>query len=210
MASEVLTQDVPAAEPEEDADGPYRWSVEEFIAAWEADVFERRVELIEGEVWPVVIGDWHGHATMRLPRRLPNDRFECTQSSVTAPRSLFDPDCWVHAAGVKPVRWLSRRMSAYAVDDVLLVIEVGDETKQLDLGRKAALYAAGGYGVYWVVTREGIYEHTGPSADGYAHRHRYGPDDQIPVGYAATTMPVRDLLPPPEPPEPAGEAADAT
>lgn len=28
--------------------------------AWEAGAFDHRVELVEGEVWPVVIGDWHG------------------------------------------------------------------------------------------------------------------------------------------------------
>lgn len=38
----------------------YRWSVSEFLRAWEAEAFDHRVELIEGELWPVVIGDWHG------------------------------------------------------------------------------------------------------------------------------------------------------
>ena len=37
---------------------PYRWSVSEFLRAWEAGAFDNRVELINGEVWPVVIGDW--------------------------------------------------------------------------------------------------------------------------------------------------------
>ena len=42
---------------------PYRWSVSEFLRAWEAGAFDHRVELVEGEVWPVVNGDWHGKTT---------------------------------------------------------------------------------------------------------------------------------------------------
>ena len=50
---------------------PYRWSVSEFLRAWEAGAFDHRVELVEGEVWPVVNGDWHGKTTARVVRRLP-------------------------------------------------------------------------------------------------------------------------------------------
>ena len=49
----------------------YRWSAENFLRAWEAGAFDGRVELIEGEVWPVVTGRWHGKAWMRVARRLP-------------------------------------------------------------------------------------------------------------------------------------------
>lgn len=36
--------------------------------------------------------------------------------------------------------------------DAALVVEVADTTVALDLGRKAAAYAAGGVAVYWVVS----------------------------------------------------------
>lgn len=44
----------------------YRWSVGEFVRAWEAGAFDHRVELIEGELWPVIIGDWHGRTVGRV------------------------------------------------------------------------------------------------------------------------------------------------
>ncbi|MEU1957765.1 hypothetical protein [Nocardia sp. NPDC019255] len=34
----------------------YRWTRSEFLHAWEAGAFDHRVELVEGELWPVVIG----------------------------------------------------------------------------------------------------------------------------------------------------------
>jgi Uma2 family endonuclease len=46
---------------------------------------------------------------------------------------------------------------------VLLVVEVADETLIQDLNVKAKLYGQAGYPVYWVVTQEAIYEHTGRS-----------------------------------------------
>ncbi len=44
----------------------YRWSPSKFIRAWEAGAFDRRVELVDGEVWPVIIGSWHGRTVARL------------------------------------------------------------------------------------------------------------------------------------------------
>ncbi|MGK8523564.1 hypothetical protein ACRS6B_19345 [Nocardia asteroides] len=54
----------------------YRWTRSEFLRAWEAGAFDHRVELVEGEVWPVVIGSWHGRAVFRIARKLPTDGVE--------------------------------------------------------------------------------------------------------------------------------------
>lgn len=77
----------------------YRWSLDEFLLAWEAGAFDDRAELIEGEVWAVPIGPWHGRTSGRVVRALPNDRFEVVLSSLPAGDSLPDPDLLGAARG---------------------------------------------------------------------------------------------------------------
>jgi hypothetical protein len=56
--------------------------------------------------------------------------------------------------------------------------------------------------VYWVVTKDVVFEHTEPTPTGYRTRTEYRPGDRIPVRYAETTLAVDDLLFPagPRPP----------
>lgn len=174
---------------------PYRWAMDEFLLAWEAGAFHDRAELIDGEVWAVPIGDWHGETAMRVARTLPNGRFRVTASSLLAGDSLPDPDCWVRRAGAEPVAQLSPRLSRWSPTDVLLVVEVSDETLAHDLGRKADLYASAGYPRYWSVTRQGIYDHSDPGPSGYGRRLLVRTGDRIQVPYAAdVTLAVDDLL----------------
>lgn len=178
---------------------PYRWSLEEYLIAFEAGAFHERAELIDGEVWAVSIGRWHGRTAMRVARALPNDRFEVTAESLAAGSSLPDPDCWVLRRGAQPVVQLSRRVRRWAPDDVLLVVEVSDETRELDLGRKAALYAGAGYPRYWSVCREGVYAHTEPGPAGYRQRTLYALGERVPVPYAeGVTLAVEELIAPAE------------
>ncbi|WP_425394670.1 Uma2 family endonuclease [Actinoplanes rectilineatus] len=78
-----------------------------------------------------------------------------------------------------------------------MVVEVADETLLHDLNVKTRLYGSAGYPVYWVVTREQIFEHTEPIATGYRRRVEYRPGDRIPVTYAGIDVLVDDLLPTP-------------
>lgn len=173
----------------------HRWTLEEFLRAWEAGAVGKRVELIDGEVWAVPVGLWHGRTTVRVARALPNHRFEVLASSLPAGESLPEPDCWVLRRDATPVAQLSRRMPRWAAADVLLVVEVSDETIDHDLGRKAALYAESGFGCYWSVTRHGVYEHTEASRFGYRRRVLYGPGERIPVPYAeGAALSVDDLI----------------
>jgi Putative restriction endonuclease len=172
----------------------YRWSRDEFVRAWEAGVFDHRVELVEGEVWPVVIGPWHGKTTMRVARALPDAGGEVTSATLPAGDSLPDPDCWVLRAGAEPSESIGARLVAWRPEDVLLVVEVADETVLQDLGVKARLYGRAGYGVYWVVTQDVIYEHTEPTPDGYRVRVEHRRGDRIPVRYAGAELGVDDLL----------------
>lgn len=174
-----------------------RWRLDEFLLAWETGAFDRRVELVDGEVLAVSIGDWHGETTMLLPQVLPRGRFRITASSLLAGDSLPDPDCWVRRADAEPLARLSARLSRWAPSDVLLVVEVSDETVDQDLGRKAALYARAGYLRYWVVAREGVFDHSEPTDVGYSRRRLYRPGDRIPVPYIdGESLAVNELIAP--------------
>ena len=173
----------------------YRWGPESFLLAWDAGAFDdQRVEMVEGEIWPVVIGRWHGATTGRVMRALPNDRFTVTTESLVTPSSVPDPDCWVRPVDAQPTAQRSRRLSAWRPEDVLLVVEVSDETLQIDLGVKVRVYAAAGFPRYWVVCREGVYAHTGPTPFGYRHRTLHVPGETVPLGFASHELQISDLL----------------
>lgn len=175
----------------------YRWSQSEFVRAWEAGAFDHRVEFIDGEIWPVVIGSWHGDTVGQLVASLPRSGVRVTTATLPTGGSLPDPDCWVRKAAAEPVGMVGSTLSVWSADDVLLVVEVADETLIQDLNVKASLYGRAGYPAYWVVSREAIYEHTAPLATGYRTRVEYRRGERIPVPYAATDLSVDDLIAPP-------------
>lgn len=177
----------------------HHWTLEEFLRAWDAGAFGKRVELIDGEVWAVPIGPWHGDTTVQVTRALPNGRFRITSASLATGESLPEPDCWVLRRAATPVAQLSPRLARWAADDVLLVVEVSDETRDHDLGRKADLYAEAGYRWYWSVTREGVYVHSSPGPAGYRQRTLYARGEQVPVPYLnGVALDVADLIGPPD------------
>ena len=163
----------------------HRWSTEGFLRAWEAGAFDdARVEMVEGEVWPVSIGTWHGDTTVEVTLALPRDGVKISTQSLVLPTSVVDPDLWVRPADAEPARMASRRLAAWGASDVLLIVEVSDETLQADLTDKARTYSAAGFPVYWVVSREVVHEHTDPTLFGYRSVRRYWPGDRLPVPYA--------------------------
>ena len=84
----------------------YRWDVETFLRAHDAGVFSTRVELVEGEVWPVVLGTWHGDTTTRVVLALARSG---RTSSATLPSggSLPDPDVWLRPETAQPTGHVS-------------------------------------------------------------------------------------------------------
>lgn len=174
---------------------PYRWGLDEFLLAWEAGAFDKRAELIDGEVWDVPIGLWHAETTGTIIRALPNGSVRVLAGSLPAGQSLPEPDCWVLRAGARPVEQLSPRMSRWAAQDVLLVVEVSDETRDHDLTRKSTIYSEAGFAAYWSVTREGVYAHTGPGPGGYRTRllHPRGTDLAVPYAIEVS-LAVDDLI----------------
>ena len=170
----------------------YRWDVDSFLRAQEAGVFDGRVELVDGEVWRVTHGDWHGRRLWVVGAAL-QDQGRVTSATLASGGSLPDPDLWVQRPGARPVGTVSPRLARWDPEDVLLVVEVSDESVQADLTIKAHLYGAAGYARYWVVTRDGLHEHTGPEDDGYARVRLLGPDAEVPLPDGGL-LPVRRLL----------------
>jgi hypothetical protein len=174
----------------------YRWSIGEFLRAWEAGAFDHRVELIEGEVWPVVIGDWHGTMAGNVIALLSGFNGDVTTATLPSGNSLPDPDCWVRRQDAEPAGHLGTRLSLWRPDDVLLVVEISDDTVVADLSIKSRIYGSAGYLVYWVVTEDVIYQHTEPTPTGYRKRVEYRRGDRLPIVYAGTDVAVGDLLGP--------------
>ena len=173
----------------------YRWSVDEFVRAFDAGVFDKRVELLDGEVVPVSIGLWHGDVTDNVSHMLPREGVKVSPATLPSGASLPDPDLWVRRQGAVPITRLGRRIAAFDPTDVLLVVEVSDETVTTDLGFKAELYGSSGYSEYWVVTREAVFVHRNPSAEGYTNLVEYRPGQQLPVPYASDTcLDVAELI----------------
>lgn len=174
----------------------YRWSTSEFVRAWEAGAFDQRVELIEGEVWPVGLGRWHGRLVADVIAMLKQFGHEVTASTLPSGSSLPDPDCWVLKSDASPSGVIGQRIDVWRPDDVLLVVEVSDETMLADLMTKAKIYGSAGWPVYWVVTQEAVYEHTEPTDGGYRLRREYRRGERVTVRYADTDLAVDDLLGP--------------
>jgi hypothetical protein len=176
----------------------WRWDEEAFVVAWEAGVFrDRRVELVEGEVWPVSIGVWHGAVAGNVTRALPDDHGRITTSSLPAGGSVPDPDVWVHRRGAQPVSRLGStgRLARWSAGDVALVVEVADTSLIADLEIKPRVYGRAGYPVYWVVHRGGVEVFSEPYESGYRQRSTIPAAGRLTVPYRSDVeLAVTDLL----------------
>ncbi len=117
-----------------------------------------------------------------------------TTATLPCADSLPDPDCWVQRSGAEPIGTIGARLERWDPSDVLLVVEVSDETSMADLTRKAGIYGSEGFPVYWVVSPDVIYQHTEPTAQGYRRRLEYRAGDAVPVPHAVTTLNLAELL----------------
>jgi len=174
----------------------YRWSASEFLRAWEAGAFDRRVELIEGEIWPVAIGDWQGVTVSEVVVALRRPGVAVTTATLPSRESLPDPDCWVRRVDAEPAGKVGTKVCTWRPEDVLLVVEVSDETMLADLTTKARIYGSAGWPVYWVVTPEAVYVHTQPHPAGYRTRVEYRSGEGVPLTYADAAVAVDELIGP--------------
>jgi hypothetical protein len=176
----------------------WRWDEVSFVRAWEAGVFgDQRVELVEGEVWPVSIGLWHGSVAGNVTRSLPDDDWRVTSASLPASGSIADPDVWVHRRGALPVSRLGTtgRLARWSAGDVALVVEVADASFGADTEVKSAVYGRSGFAAYWVVHRGGVEVFSEPFEAGYRRRATIPVTGTVTVPYRPdVTLAVTDLL----------------
>ena len=84
-----------------------------------------------------------------------------------------------------------------APPDLLLVAEVSAITQDLDLGAKAALYAAAGIPEYWVLdlTANRIVVHRNPSGERYNSILAYAADEAVsPLAAESASIRLADLM----------------
>ena len=155
-----------------DAPERARLSVEDFLLLAESGALDAytKSELIDGDIY-VMNAQYSPHA--RTKSRLlvafalhlaevGSDLEALAEVSVRATGdSMPEPD-------IALTRW--RGKGAVPVETVALIVEVSDTTRGIDLGRKAAIYAAAGVPEYWVVDLSDgkVRVHTGPGPEGYA------------------------------------------
>ena len=88
-----------------------------------------------------------------------------------------------------------------APTDLLLVVEVSDTTRRLDLTTKALLYARANIREYWVmdIAQRSIHIHRFPSADGYAQVSAHTAEESVSLeARPGDTVRVDTLFPPVE------------
>lgn len=146
-------------------------TVKDFLLLSDAGAFEdyARAELIEGEIWVVnAIHRRHARAHAALTVELgialkaidsPLDLFS-NPSTELSNISLPEPDIVVA---------VPENTKTLAGPEVRLAVEISDSTLDMDLGRKARLYAKHGVPEYWVVDVDArvIHQMWEPSEDAY-------------------------------------------
>lgn len=168
-----------------------RLRVDDYLMLTDNGAFEAyaKTELIDGDIFGMNAQyTRHARIKSRLARRLGNllddlagDLEAITEVAVrVTDDSAPEPDIVV-------TRFRGDR--EVPADTVALLIEVADTTLEIDLGRKAALYAAAGVPEYWVVDVIGrrIVQHDRPDAGNYARR------DTIELGAMVVSTTIEGL-----------------
>ncbi|MEJ7825809.1 MAG: Uma2 family endonuclease [Solirubrobacteraceae bacterium] len=154
------------------------------------------IELLDGvlvEMSPQ--GEPHSHAVRRLTMRLAPiaaaaglDVSPQCPLNVVSQISLPEPDLAIVPAG----GWDAHAAQA------LLVIEISVTSRAIDLGRKAAIYAAAGIPEYWVLDldRRRLVVHRDPAGDRYETVDALTDDDTVTATGLPLTVAIADLMPP--------------
>jgi Uma2 family endonuclease len=150
----------------------YRFSVDEYERMVEAGVFDEdaRVELIRGEIVTMSpVGGKHvtvvGLADRAAQRQLGADLLVLAQSPIRLPTDGEpQPDLAI-------VRFTYYDPSPPSAEDVFLVIEVGDSSRDHDRTVKLPLYAEAGIPEAWLfdIVADVIERHTEPIGGHYRH-----------------------------------------
>lgn len=146
-----------------------RLRIEDFLLLDGSGAFAdfAKAELIEGDIYCMNAQYYrHGRAKTELAFRLrlvlPPGLAMVTETAVAMPpHDMPEPDIIVLEAGLYE--------GPIPLAAVQLLVEVSDTTLDIDLGRKAAVYARHGVPEYWVVDVQGrqVHVHRDPSGGGY-------------------------------------------
>ncbi len=152
---------------------PVRLTAKDFWLLAESGAFENyaRTELIEGEIWAVnSIWRWHSRTNAQFAFAVMKGLEEAgLDLTVYGPGSIAMSDDSVAEPDVSIGEHESSAREPISLWAVKIAIELADTTREMDLGRKARLYARYGVPEYWVADRETqkLMRDAGPTADGY-------------------------------------------
>lgn len=146
-----------------------RWTRQECSRLAEAGFLVGRYELIDGEIIRKMGQGWmHSEVIMRLMRALVI-LFESSlriQLPMTVPGDTSEPEPDIAVTEQPLEAYRGRQPDA---QEMLLVVEVADTTRNFDLNIKSRLYAQAGLRDYWVVdiAERSIVVHREPVANEY-------------------------------------------
>ncbi len=165
---------------------------QDFMTLLEAGTFSEyaKAELIEGEIWVMnAVYSRHAKAMARFPGAL-FDGLEAARLGleVFSDLSVALPDDSLPQPDIVVAE--DNDGGPLSLDKVKIVVEISDTTLDIDLGRKASLYARHQVPEYWVVDLEGeqVFQHSGPGDDGYAQR------DTVPFGDPVKSTTLAGLI----------------
>ena len=157
-----------------------------------------RVELIEGEIVEMSpIGGLHMQVVNRLTRLLVQRAADAVIVSVQNPIRLAHSQPQPDLALLRP-EVDDRKGAVPRVEDVVLVIEVGDSTAAHDRAVKVPLYARSGIPETWLIDlAEGVVEvYREPAAAGYRRKQTYGAGEAFaPEALPRVRVAVADIFP---------------
>jgi Uma2 family endonuclease len=176
----------------------HRFTVDEYERMVDVGILteDDHVELIHGEIITMSpIGPRHVDSVAILSRLLtfavPDDVLVLVQSPIRLPDTTEpEPD-------IALVHFARYRRALPEPDDVFVLIEVSDSTREYDRNTKLPLYAAARIPEAWLVdiAADRIERHTEPAADGYQLIRHFGRGTVVEsVAIPALAIPVDDIL----------------
>ncbi|KPF73288.1 hypothetical protein IP88_09470 [alpha proteobacterium AAP81b] len=171
-----------------------RFTSAEFLALVDSGAFaDMKLELVRGELERMnTPGTTHGFLQARITLLIGVALIERPEYIVYGEVGIDLGNDTVRGCDAAIATVLPTEGRRLRPDEVLLVVEIADETLSRDLGAKAADYAAAGIPEYWVIDARGnaVTVMTDPRADGYAARHivRFGEPLAVPGTGATITL----------------------